>query len=161
MLKAICDKLMDHIAAAVIAVVLPLTATLAVVFWGWLKTDHTLETRGWSWVAGVMVIGIVPALIVWRDTRKEPSIRYHDEGDIRIVIERRLRDYDRQGRNEILMDFRVCDRKWKFPEGSSKRLLPTLVEKDRTWAIKNAAAEMMTIIRADPKVGTRRGMKRS
>jgi hypothetical protein len=151
-LKTALDKLAENLAAWIATVVGAALIALCVYFWSWLKTEHSLRTYGWMWVVGVSVVGGLPALILWFLGKKRPDILYRDHEEISVVLRSKLRKYDGQKKNEILIDFRLCDTKWGFPKGSAKRLLPALVEEDKTWRIKDSGGNAMTIIREDPRV---------
>jgi hypothetical protein len=118
----------------------------------WLLAKHSLEMYGWMWAAAVLMVGGLPIFIFWLLKKKEPRILYREDKEILVVLENKLRQYERQNQNEILLDFRECDRKWCFPKGSARRLLPPLLGKDKTWKIKHMGGNAMTIIREDPRV---------
>lgn len=160
-LKMICGKLAESLAAKIATLTVICFCVLAFAFWKWLKTEHSLQIHGWLWAAGVLVIAGLPTLTLCFIQKRRRKTQYHSDGDILVVLQHRLRRYADQKDNEILVDFRECDRKWHLPKGSAQRLLPGLVEKDTTWAIKNAGDDTMTIIREDPRITALKRLNRT
>jgi hypothetical protein len=159
-LKTLPAKIADSLVAKMAGLVVACLAALVAVFWKWLMTEHSLQMYGGMWAAVALALGGLPVGIVCVIARKRQRILFHNDEDISVVIEHRLREYDGQSRNEILMDFRVCDVKWHLKRGSAKRLLPSLVGKDTTWRIKNRGDDTMTIIREDPRVAILKHLNR-
>jgi hypothetical protein len=117
----------------------------------WLLSKHSIGMLGWMWVASVLIVGALPIFVFWLCKKMRRRILYRNDEEISVVLEHKLRKYANQKQNEILIDFRECDRKWHFPKGSAQRLLPLIVEKDKTWRIKSKSGNSMTIIREAPE----------
>jgi len=162
-IKRFCSKVLNRIeerlanvAAGILILVVP---GLCIIFWKWLKTKHSLAMYGFLWIAVPFVLICVPFFMFWL-LKKKATILYREDNEILVVLENKLRGYEHQSQNEILIDFRSCDRKWGFPKGSAQRLLPSLVEKDRTWRIRSSGGNAMTIIREDPRVAVLRNLNK-
>ncbi|MEJ2703845.1 MAG: hypothetical protein P8Z79_15525 [Sedimentisphaerales bacterium] len=118
----------------------------------WLLSARSVEMLGWVWVALVLIVGSLPISVFCLYKKMKQRVLFHEDEEMLVVLEHRLGKYGGQKQNEILIDFRECDRKWGFPNGSAQRLLPDVVEKDKRWKIKDKSGNAMTIIRDDPRV---------
>jgi hypothetical protein len=117
----------------------------------WLLSEHSLEMDGWMWVVSILIVGILPLFIFWICKKLNRKVLYREGGEILVVLEDKLRDLERQEKNQVRIDFRLWDKKLSLTKGSAERLLPQLVDKDTTWRIKNRSGNAMTIIRDDPR----------
>jgi len=116
----------------------------------WLLSEHPAKMSGWMWVASLLIVGILPVFIFWLCSKMRQRVLYREDKEIVVVLEDKLRKYECGKQNQILIDFRECDRKWRFPKGSAQRLLPSVVQKDKTWKIKSSSGNAMTITRDSP-----------
>src|SRR4030042_5338142 len=97
----------NHLFAAILGVVITssITVSVIIIFWKWLKTKHSLEMYGFLWIVVVFVLIVLPLFIFWLLKKKKMRIQYHKDNEILVVLEHKLREYDRQNKNEILLDF--------------------------------------------------------
>ena len=145
----VLDKIEDNVAAVVAGVIIFIGSALCIIFWKWLKTEHTITTYGFVWVTAVFLVGGLPALIFWLFKKKKQRIKYREDEDISVVLENKLRELEGQKKNQIPIDFRIWDKKLNLMVGSTKKLLPKMLETDNTWKIKSQGGNFMTIIRED------------
>jgi len=118
----------------------------------WLLSEHSLEMDGWMWVVLILIVGILPLFIFWICKKLSRKVLYHEEGEILVVLEDKLRDLERQEKNQVRIDFRLWDKKLGLVKSKAKKLLPQVVQKDKIWRIKDKSGNAMTIIRDDPRV---------
>ena len=116
----VLNKIEDHLATVVASGLILIVTILCIIFWEWVKTKHSLEMYGWMWTVDVFTLGALPIFIFWLLQKKDPKISYRKDEEILVVLENKLTKYELQKQNEILIDFRLCDRKWRFPKGSAQ-----------------------------------------
>lgn len=153
----VLKKIEDHLASVVAGGLI----LLCIIFWRWLKTEHSLTTYGWVWVSAVFLVGGLPTSIFWFLRKGKQRILYREDEEISVVLENKLRELEGQKKNQIPIDFRIWDKKLHLMVGSAKKLLPKVLEEDKTWKIKSQSGNFMTIIREDPRVAILKKLNKS
>ena len=143
----VLKKIEDHVVAVVAGVIISIGSVLCVIFWGWLKATHSLTMYGWAFVTLLLIVGLLPISIFWLRKQTKRRILYREDGEILIVLEDKLRDLESQKKSQIRIDFRIWDRKLSLAKGRAQKLLPQVVEKDKTWEVKSRSGNAMTIRR--------------
>ena len=117
-IKKFCFKILNSIADHLATVIAASLILLCIILWRWLTTKHSLEMYGFLWIAVAFLLIGLPLFIFWL-LKKQPRILYREDQEILVVLESKLRRYEHQNQNEILIDFRSCDRKWRLAKGGA------------------------------------------
>lgn len=152
------DKIIDHLATVVASGLITITVILCLIFWEWLKAEHSLEMCGFLWLLVLLVS--LTSLIYCLYTVSHHLRKIKDPADIRNILSNWWRRCpERCARlNEFTLSFSSIDRKEILKKGSAKEYLPEIITKDEEWSIVRTGHETIQVKkkqkpkRRDPRV---------
>jgi ABC-type multidrug transport system fused ATPase/permease subunit len=154
-LRKIKDEIEGRIVKVIASVIIIVVLASCVIFWEWLKAQHSLQLFGWLWVLIVLAISMIPALLVFlinRQRSKQIGECHTDDKDITNKLKEWFSQYTERrfsirGRQEETINFSDLDKELNLARGSTKRHIAYVVKGFPGWGTKDKGKDTIVIFR--------------